>query len=248
MSVSSPLMPVRCASPATPSHSRCSSRSSLTSVKAAQSWRIVSSDSDASERAGMPGFDEWESFYVIVGAAAGALIGLQFVVMTLLADKPQLASPEAGAAFATPNVVHFSAALLLSALMRVPWHSLASAAEAWGPGRLGGSRLCGDCDPPHAVAANVPARLGGLDLPRHAAAADLRVAPRLGARRQVARGRRADRCRSGHPAAALHRHPQLLGHHRVPRAGTYAECEGLTLGHPVGQELEQLDWLEMAAG
>ena len=37
----------------------------------------------------MPGFDEWESFYVIVGAAAGALIGLQFVVMTLLADKPQ---------------------------------------------------------------------------------------------------------------------------------------------------------------
>src|SRR3954470_10113803 len=76
--------------------------------------------------AAMPGFDEWESFYVIVGAAAGALIGLQFVVMTLLADKPQLASPEAGAAFATPNVVHFSAALLLSALMRVPWHSLAS--------------------------------------------------------------------------------------------------------------------------
>ena len=41
----------------------------------------------------MPGFHEWESFYVIVGAAAGALIGLQFVVMTLLADKPQLASP-----------------------------------------------------------------------------------------------------------------------------------------------------------
>lgn len=80
----------------------------------------------------MPGFEEWESFYVIVGAAAGALIGLQFVVMTLLADKPQLASPEAGAAFATPNVVHFSAALLLSALMRVPWHSIEGAASAWG--------------------------------------------------------------------------------------------------------------------
>ena len=80
----------------------------------------------------MPGFHEWESFYVIVGAAAGALIGLQFVVMTLLADKPQLASPEAGAAFSTPNVVHFSAALLLSALMRVPWHNVRTAAEAWG--------------------------------------------------------------------------------------------------------------------
>src|SRR5436853_7495085 len=80
----------------------------------------------------MPGFDEWESFYVIVGAAAGALIGLQFVVMTLLADRPRLASPEAGAAFATPNVVHFSAALLLSALMRVPWHGIEPAALAWG--------------------------------------------------------------------------------------------------------------------
>jgi hypothetical protein len=80
----------------------------------------------------MPGFEEWESFYVIVGAAAGALIGLQFVVMTLLADKPRLATPEAGAAFATPNVVHFSAALLLSCLMRVPWHGIEPAARAWG--------------------------------------------------------------------------------------------------------------------
>ncbi len=80
----------------------------------------------------MPGFAEWESFYVIVGTAAGALIGLQFVVMTLLADKPQVASPEAGAAFSTPNVVHFSAALLLSALMRIPWHGIGIAAVAWG--------------------------------------------------------------------------------------------------------------------
>jgi hypothetical protein len=87
----------------------------------------------------MPAFEEWESFYVIVGAAAGALIGLQFVVMTLLADKPHLASPEAGAAFATPNVVHFSAALLLSALMRVPWHGIGPAALLWGVVGLAGA-------------------------------------------------------------------------------------------------------------
>jgi hypothetical protein len=80
----------------------------------------------------MPAFEEWESFYVIVGAAAGALIGLQFVVMTLLADKPSLASREGGAAFSSPNVVHFSAALLLSALMRVPWHGIGPAALLWG--------------------------------------------------------------------------------------------------------------------
>jgi hypothetical protein len=28
---------------------------------------------------------EWDSFYVILGSAAGALVGLQFVVITLLA-------------------------------------------------------------------------------------------------------------------------------------------------------------------
>jgi len=36
---------------------------------------------------------EWESFYVIVGSSAGALIGLQFVVLTLLAEKPQTREP-----------------------------------------------------------------------------------------------------------------------------------------------------------
>ena len=30
----------------------------------------------------------WENFYVIVGSSAGALIGLQFVVITLIADMP----------------------------------------------------------------------------------------------------------------------------------------------------------------
>lgn len=80
----------------------------------------------------MSEFAEWESFYVIVGAAAGALIGLQFVVMTLLADKPQLAAPDAGAAFATPTVVHFSVALLLSAILRAPWHGITAVALLWG--------------------------------------------------------------------------------------------------------------------
>jgi|SRR5438105_14615186 hypothetical protein len=86
----------------------------------------------------MSEFAEWESFYVIVGAAAGALIGLQFVVMTLLADRPHLASPEAGAAFATPTIVHFSAALFLSAILRAPWHGITPVAVVWGLMGLGG--------------------------------------------------------------------------------------------------------------
>jgi uncharacterized membrane protein HdeD (DUF308 family) len=74
----------------------------------------------------------WDSFYVIVGSAAGALIGLQFVVMTLVAARPPLRAAEAGAAFATPTVIHFGSALLLSALLRVPWPSIVAAAAVWG--------------------------------------------------------------------------------------------------------------------
>ena len=75
----------------------------------------------------------WDSFYVIVGSAAGALIGLQFVVMTLVAARPPLRSARAGAAtFATPTVIHLGTALLLSALSRVPWESIVAAAALWG--------------------------------------------------------------------------------------------------------------------
>jgi len=75
---------------------------------------------------------EWESFYVIVGSSAGALIGLQFVVLTLIAEKPQLATAEGGAAYLTPTIVHFGTVLLLSAVLRVPWHSIGAFATAWG--------------------------------------------------------------------------------------------------------------------
>jgi uncharacterized membrane protein YdcZ (DUF606 family) len=74
----------------------------------------------------------WDSFYMIVGGAAGALIGLQFVVMTLLAEKPSAAVSEAVPAFATPTIVHFSATLLVSALLRAPWPSVTAAALACG--------------------------------------------------------------------------------------------------------------------
>jgi hypothetical protein len=56
----------------------------------------------------------WENFYVIVGSAAGALIGLQFVVVTLIADSPALRVAEGVAAFATPTIVHFGVVLLLA--------------------------------------------------------------------------------------------------------------------------------------
>jgi len=73
----------------------------------------------------------WADYSVIVGGAAGALTGLQFVVMTLIAQVN--AAPRRGstiAAFGTPNVVHFCAALLVSALLSLPWGSLRGAGIA----------------------------------------------------------------------------------------------------------------------
>ena len=73
----------------------------------------------------------WDGFYGIVGSAAGALIGLQFVVLTLIAERPAMQGAEANAAFSTPTIVHFSATLLLSALLRAPWRGIVPVASLW---------------------------------------------------------------------------------------------------------------------
>jgi len=65
----------------------------------------------------------WESFYVIVGSSGGALIGLQFVVITLLADRRHQTTAGGLNAFATPTVVHLTGALVVAAIMSAPWPS-----------------------------------------------------------------------------------------------------------------------------
>jgi len=74
----------------------------------------------------------WESFYVIVGSSGAALTGLQFVVMTLIADSSRPRSPALIRAFGTPTIVHFCAALLVSAISSAPWDALSSAGFALG--------------------------------------------------------------------------------------------------------------------
>jgi len=67
----------------------------------------------------------WDNFYVIVGSSAAALTGLQFVVITLIGAEHEMPSSSAEVnAFGTPNVVHFCAALLVSAVLAAPWHTL----------------------------------------------------------------------------------------------------------------------------
>jgi hypothetical protein len=81
----------------------------------------------------------WENFYVIVGSSAGALIGLQFVVITLIAGRPLArGEAQAGDAFSTPSVVHFGVVLLLSAVGSAPWDGIGAVALLWGVVGLGG--------------------------------------------------------------------------------------------------------------
>jgi hypothetical protein len=70
-----------------------------------------------------PALSAWQSFYVIVGSSGAALIGVQFIVITLIAAVRQRPTPESISAFATPTVVHLAGALLVSAIMSVPWRS-----------------------------------------------------------------------------------------------------------------------------
>lgn len=76
---------------------------------------------------------DWESFYVIVGSSAGALIGLQFVVISLMADQPVTEGLQrAGEAFLSPTVFHFGEVLFLAGVLSAPWHTLSGPAVVCG--------------------------------------------------------------------------------------------------------------------
>jgi hypothetical protein len=80
----------------------------------------------------------WESFYVIVGSSGGALIGLQFVVVTLIAERRHLTTDGGLGAFATPTVVHLAGALVISAIMSAPWLSVTALSLTLGVAGLAG--------------------------------------------------------------------------------------------------------------
>jgi hypothetical protein len=80
----------------------------------------------------------WESFYIIVGSSAGALTGLQFVVMALVAETEINTDTGEVDAFGTPTIVHFCAVLLISAILSMPWVDISHAAVVVGvSGALG---------------------------------------------------------------------------------------------------------------
>ena len=74
----------------------------------------------------------WESFYVIIGSSSAALIGLQFVVIALVAEMRRRSTMREIDAFGTPTIVHFSAVLFVSSIQSAPWPSLSNIAVVLG--------------------------------------------------------------------------------------------------------------------
>ncbi len=83
----------------------------------------------------MTALSAWQSFYEVIGSAAGTLIGLQFVVIGLIVNvRAPDAQVDAGAgtAFSTPTVIHFGTVLALAGIMCAPWEWIGPPAVLFG--------------------------------------------------------------------------------------------------------------------
>jgi hypothetical protein len=65
-------------------------------------------------------FAEWQDFYLLVGSAAGALIGLLFVVATLNTHASRTQARQASTVYMTPIIFHYAMVLVLGAMAMVP--------------------------------------------------------------------------------------------------------------------------------
>ena len=66
----------------------------------------------------MSPLEGWDNFYVILGSAAAALLGITFVVIALVSERR--ANPAGMAGYITPTIVHFGSVLGLSCFVSVP--------------------------------------------------------------------------------------------------------------------------------
>jgi hypothetical protein len=66
----------------------------------------------------MSPLEGWDNFYVILGSAAAALLGLTFVIIALLSARRT--NPAGTAGYITPTVVHFGTVLGLSCFVSMP--------------------------------------------------------------------------------------------------------------------------------
>jgi hypothetical protein len=85
--------------------------------------------------------ERWANFYLLTSAAAAALIGLLFVVITLAAERT-VGTVEEGTAkirvYLTPTVVFFASVLVVAALLTFPDHTRLTATLCICLGGVGG--------------------------------------------------------------------------------------------------------------
>lgn len=81
----------------------------------------------------------WSTFFATMCTSDAALIGLMFVVITLVAGMERRQPTRDGlSTYSSPNVMHFCGALFVSAVLIAPWHSLVGADITIGLGALYG--------------------------------------------------------------------------------------------------------------
>src|SRR4029078_2311346 len=97
---------------------------------------------------GAPMFEGWHEFYLMAGSAAAVLIGLIFVVISLMQDRSRTSVLEGSKLYMGPIVLGVSFVLAISAMALVPGvapHAMVAVTAAiafWGFGRTLTSNLC----------------------------------------------------------------------------------------------------------
>jgi len=104
-------------------------------------------------------FEGWGEFYLLAGSAAAVLIGLLFVVVTLMQDRPRSSVLTGAKLYMGPVVLHVSFVLVLSAAALTPgitpaaFAAVAGAVALWGLVRgafvITGIRALAADDKPH---------------------------------------------------------------------------------------------------
>ena len=70
----------------------------------------------------------WSTFFATMCTSDAALVGLMFVVITLVSGMERTQpNPDGLSTYSTPTVMHFCAALFISAVLIAPWRSLTGA-------------------------------------------------------------------------------------------------------------------------
>jgi hypothetical protein len=88
-------------------------------------------------------FEHWDSFYLLVGSAAGALVGLLFVVASLTVGIDTARAERGNKFFMSPTVFHLAVVFVVSAITMAPGISASTAGTLIGAAALMGFAYAG---------------------------------------------------------------------------------------------------------